>query len=65
MAIPKSGEPNWRAMLDAKITIEPVDGGGDRETWTGVSLIEMGSKYQMEGEATRDLTLAALNYYTE
>lgn len=65
VAIPKSGEPNWRAMLDAKITIEPVDGGGDRESWTGVSLIEMGSKYQLEGEATRDLTLAALNYYTE
>ena len=65
VAIPKSGEPNWRAMLDAKITIEPVDGGGDRESWTGVSLIEMGSKYQLEGEATRDLTLAALNYYSE
>ena len=52
-------------MQDAKITIEPVDGGGDRESWTGVSLIEMGSKYQLEGEATRDLTLSALNYYTE
>lgn len=65
VAIPKTGEPNWQAMLDAKITIEPVDGGGQRETWTGVSLIEMGSKYQLEGEATRDLTLAALNYYTE
>lgn len=65
VAIPKSGEPNWRAMLDAKITIEPVDGGGDRESWTGVSLVEMGSKYQLEGEATRDLTLAALNYYSE
>ncbi|MNY54456.1 hypothetical protein D3C86_1903330 [compost metagenome] len=52
-------------MLDAKITIEPVDGGGDRESWTGVSLVEMGSKYQLEGEATRDLTLAALNYYSE
>jgi hypothetical protein len=65
VAIPKSGEPNWRAMQDAKITIEPVDGGGDRESWTGVSLIEMGSKYNLEGEATRDLTLSALNYYTE
>ncbi|WP_160286829.1 phage tail protein [Pseudomonas knackmussii] len=65
VAIPKSGEPDWRAMLDAKITIEPLDGGGERETWTGVALIEMGSKYQLEGEATRDLTLSALNYYTE
>lgn len=65
VAIPKSGEPNWRALLDGKITIEPVDGGGQRETWTGVALMEMGSKYQLEGEATRDLTLSALNYYTE
>ena len=65
VAIPKNGEPNWRAMTDAKITIEPVDGGGQRETWTGVALVEMGSKYQLEGEATRDLTLSALNYYTE
>ncbi|OAN31149.1 hypothetical protein [Pseudomonas oryzihabitans] len=63
--IPKTGEPNWRAMVDAKITTEPQDGGGQRETWTGVSLVEMSSKYQLEGEATRDLTLIALNYYTE
>ncbi|MFJ3469051.1 phage tail protein [Pseudomonas sp. NPDC090201] len=62
VAIPKTGEPNWRAMLDAKITIEPVDGGGKKESWTGVSLIELGSKYQLEGEATRDLTLSALRY---
>jgi hypothetical protein len=65
VAIPKTGEPNWRAMIDAKITIEPVDGGGQRETWTGVALIEVGSKYALEGEATRDLNLAALTYYTE
>lgn len=65
VAIPKAGEPNWRAMVDAKVTVEPQDGGGQRETWTGVSLVEMGSKYQVEGEATRDLTLTALNYYTE
>lgn len=65
VAIPKSGEPNWAAMVDAKVTIEPLDGGGKRETWTGVSLVEMGSKYALEGEATRDLTLVALNKYEE
>ncbi|KTT00118.1 phage tail protein [Pseudomonas oryzihabitans] len=63
--IPKTGEPNWRAMVDAKITSEPQDGGGLRETWTGVSLVEMSSKYQLEGEAVRDLTLIALNKYEE
>lgn len=65
VAIPKSGEPDWRALMDAKLTVYPVEGGGKRETWTGCSLIEIGSKYQVEGEATRDLTIAALNYYTE
>ena len=55
----------WRALMDAKLTIYAQDGGGKRETWTGCSLIELGSKYQLEGEATRDLTIAALNYYTE
>ena len=65
VVIPKSGEPEWRALMDAKLTIYAQDGGGKRETWTGCSLIELGSKYQLEGEATRDLTIAALNYYTE
>ena len=65
VAIPKNGEPDWRALVDAKLTAYPQDGGGLRETWTGVSLIEVGSKYQVEGEATRDLTCVALNYYTE
>lgn len=65
VAIPKSGEPDWRALTDAKLTVYPQDGGGKRETWTGCSLIETGSKYQVEGEATRDLTIVALNYYTE
>lgn len=65
VAIPKTGEPIWEAMVDAKLTIEPQDGGGLRETWTGVTLLEMGSKYALEGEAVRDLTLAALNKYTE
>lgn len=65
VAIPKSGEPNWKAMIDAKISSYPQDGGGKRESWTGVHLVEMGSRYNVEGEATRDLTLGALNHYDE
>lgn len=65
VAIPKTGEPDWRALVDAKLTIYPQDGGGKRESWTGCALMELGSKYQVEGEATRDLTISALNYYTE
>lgn len=65
VAIPKQGEPNWIAMVDAKISLEPQDGGGKRETFTGVYLQSMGSKYDVEGEAVRDLTLGALNKYEE
>ena len=63
--IPKEGEPDWNALMDAKITIEPQDGGGQKETWTGVFLIELGSSFQVDGEATRALTVGALNYYKE
>lgn len=65
VAIPKRGEPNWSALLDGKITIEPQDGGGQRETFTGVWLMEVGSKFGTDDEATRDLTLGALNHYVE
>lgn len=65
VAIPKEGEPDWRSIVDAKITVYPQDGGGKRESWTGVFLIEVGSKYGTDNEATRDLTLGALNHYTE
>jgi hypothetical protein len=65
VAIPKSGEPNWDTLLDAKITIYPQDGGGVRQTYTGVHLVSVGSKYNVDNEATRELSLGALNYYTE
>lgn len=65
VAIPKTGEPDWRSLIDAKLTIYPQDGGGQRESYTGVWLVEVGSKYGTDDEATRDLTLGALNYYAE
>ncbi|KJV30026.1 hypothetical protein [Luteibacter yeojuensis] len=65
VAIPKRGEPNWVSMVDAKISLEPQDGGGKRETFTGVFLQTMGSKYDVDGEAVRDLTLGALDRYEE
>lgn len=65
VAIPKRGEPDWLAMTDAKISLEPQDGGGQRETFTGVYLQSVGSKYDIEGEAVRDLTLGALDKYVE
>lgn len=65
VAIPKDGEPDWRTLIDAKLTIYPQDGGGKRETYTGCWLMTVGSRFGTEAEATRQLTLGALNYYTE
>ncbi|UPG87029.1 hypothetical protein L2Y94_06640 [Luteibacter aegosomatis] len=65
VAIPKTGEPNWSTLIDGKITAYPQDGGGLRETWTGVHLVTKGSTYNLDNEATRELQLSALNYYTE
>ena len=65
VAIPKTGEPDWSALIDAKITIYPQDGGGRRETWTGVHLVSKGGTYNLDNEATRELQLGAQNYYTE
>jgi len=65
VAIPKTGEPDWRSLIDAKITIYPQDGGGKRETYSGVWLVSIGSKYGTDADASRDLALGALDYYTE
>lgn len=63
--IPKSGEPDWDTLIDAKITVYPQDGGGKRETWTGVHLVSIGSTFDVDNEATRELELGALNNYFE
>jgi hypothetical protein len=65
VAIPKSGEPDWSTILDAKITTYPQDGGGKRESWTGVHLVSVGSTFNVDNEATRELQLGALDHYFE
>jgi len=65
VAIPASGEPDWWNMKDAKLTIEPVDNSAKRVTYSGCGVEEVGSKYVVDGEAKRDLTLFALNRVEE
>lgn len=63
--IPESGEPDWWNMKNAKITIEPVDSGAKRTTYTGFCVEEVGSKYVVDGEAKRDISGFALDRKVE
>ena len=60
--IPTDGtEPDWLTIEDAKLTVVPVDGIGQREVYLGCEVESMSSKYQVEGAAMRTLTVTALD----
>jgi len=61
VCIPESGEPDWWGMKNAKLTLDPLDSGAKRVSYTGCCVEEVGSKYVVDGEAKRDLTLFALD----
>jgi hypothetical protein len=65
VAIPATGEPDWWNLKDAKLTIEPLDNAAATVTYSGCAVEEVGSKYVVDGEAKRDLTLHALNRVEE
>lgn len=64
LPIPISGEPDWLALDDGKVTIQSVE-GGDRTTYQGCFVTDMSGKYEVDKEAMRDLTLGALNRIVE
>lgn len=57
---PATGEYDWRSMKDALITIYPVSNPTKRTTFTDSNVTSVGSKYQLEGEAVRDISLYCL-----
>lgn len=59
-AIPATGEYNWRTMKDARIVTYPVGNPSKRTTYTDCNVTDVGSKYQLEGEAVRDISLYSL-----
>ena len=60
--IPTDGsEPDWMEIIDAKLTVVPIDGIGQREVFIGCEVEGMSSKYQVEGAAMRTLTITALD----
>lgn len=60
--IPTDGsEPDWMAIENAKLTIVPIDGVGQREIFLNCEIETVSSKYQVEGAAMRTLTITALD----
>jgi len=63
--INKTGDLDWEAIVDAKITIYPQDGGGQRETYHGCFTNSVGKKYDVDGNTMRTIEMGALKHTTE
>ena len=63
--IPTSGDIDWAAIEGAKITIYPLTTGGQRTSYLDVFTLDVGEKYQVDNEAMRDLSMAALREVKE
>lgn len=57
---PATGEYAWRLMNNALIVIHPVGNPNKRTTFSDCNVISVGSRYQLEGEMVRDISLYAL-----
>lgn len=57
---PATGEFNWRTMKDAQIVIYPVGNPTKRTTFIDSNVSSVGSRYQLDGEAVRDISLYCL-----
>jgi hypothetical protein len=57
---PATGEFNWRTMRDAQIVHHPVGNPAKRTTYEDCNVTSVGSRYQLEGEMVRDVSLYCL-----
>lgn len=58
---PATGEYDWSKMRDAQIVIYPVGNPTKRTSFNDSNVTSVGSKYQLEGEAVRDVSLYCLS----
>lgn len=65
VAIPLSGDIDWAAIEGAKITKFPLGSEGQRESFLDCFTTSVGEKYQVDGEARRDLSMQALRRVAE
>lgn len=63
--VPLTGTPiAWANIEGAKITVQPV-GGGKRYSYLDCFTLELGEKYEVDGEAMIDIQMAALRKVQE
>jgi hypothetical protein len=58
---PATGEYQWGLMKDAQIVIYPVGNPTKRTTFVDCNVTSIGSRYQLEGESVRDISLYCLD----
>jgi len=63
--IPLTGDIDWAAIEGAKLTIYPLSAGGTRTSYLDCFTLDVGNKYMTDGEAKRDLSMAALREVVE
>lgn len=63
--IPLTGDIDWAAIQGAKIVVYPQTVGGKRTSYVDCFTMDVGEKYQVDGEAKRDVTMQALNRIVE
>jgi hypothetical protein len=64
--VPLTGPPvDWAAIEGAKITVQPVSGNGGRYSYLDCFTVDVGEQYQVEGEATIDISMVALRKVQE
>lgn len=57
---PGTGEYNWRTLKNAQIVIYPVGNSSKRTAYMDCNTTEVSSKYTVDNEAVRDISLYAL-----
>jgi len=65
VVIPKTGDLDWDAIDDAKITISPKEGGGKRVSYLECGVTDVGERYNVDDEARRTLDMYALDKIEE
>lgn len=63
--IPLTGDIDWAAIQGAKIVVYPLTAGGKRTSYQDCFTVDVGEKYQVDGEAKRDVSMQALNKVVE
>lgn len=61
VVVPLSGDIDWAAIEGAKLTKFPLGAEQQRESFRDCFTLSVGEKYQVDGEAVRDISMQALS----